>query len=144
MMGDVSESGATGPQNPADLAGQLRAAAERVMAGWTAAAGVPGSRPGQALVNPAMPATMTARQMEALLDDLAARRAQVQALSAQLGAFDEQLATLETNLRPFLEWTRTWAGVEGAMADFWRPLTGGSGTERRAAPAPHRPGSPPK
>jgi hypothetical protein len=129
-MGDMSESRASGPQNPADLAGQLRAAAERVMAGWTAAAGaaLPGSRPGPALVNPAMPATMTARQMEALLDDLAARRAQVQALSAQLRAFDEQLATLETNLRPFLEWTRSWAGVEGAMADFWRPLTGGSGT----------------
>jgi len=108
----------------------MRAAAERIVAGWTAAAGgsVPGSPAGPAFVLPTMPATMTARQMETLLDDLAARRAQVQALGAQLRAFDEQLATLETNLRPFLEWTRTWAGVEGAMADFWRPLTGGPGT----------------
>jgi hypothetical protein len=128
----VSEPGATGPKNPADLAAQWRAAAERVMASWTAAAGgsVPGlpkgTPPGAGFVLPTMPATMTARQMEAVLDDLAARRAQVQALSAQLQAFDEQLGTLETNLRPFLEWTRTWASVEGAMADFWRPLTGGS------------------
>jgi hypothetical protein len=112
----------------------MRAAAERIMSGWTAAAGasLPGRPPGPALVNPTMPATMTARQMEALLDDLAARRAQVQALGAQLRAFDEQLATLESNLRPFLEWTRTWAGVEGAMADFWRPLTGGTGTTGQA------------
>ncbi|WP_222264300.1 hypothetical protein [Modestobacter marinus] len=128
----MSEQGATGPRNPADLAAQMRAAAERMMAGWTAAAGgsVPGqppaTPPGPGFVMPTMPATMTGRQMEAVLDDLSARRAQVQALVAQLQAFDEQLATLETNLRPFLAWTRKWAGVESAMADFWRPLTGGS------------------
>ncbi len=132
----MSEQGATGPKNPADLAGQMRAAAERMMAAWTAAAGgsvpgapagsPPGSPPGPGFVLPTMPATMTGRQMEAVLDDLSARRAQVQALVAQLQGFDEQLATLETNLRPFLAWTRTWAGVENAMADFWRPLTGGT------------------
>ncbi|WP_369135181.1 hypothetical protein [Modestobacter sp. I12A-02662] len=134
----MSESG-TGPQNPADLAGQMRAAVERMMAGWTAAAGgslpgqppgqppgtPPGTPPGPGFVLPTMPATMSGRQMEAVLDDLSARRAQVQALITQLQGFDEQLATLETNLRPFLAWTRKWASVETAVADFWRPLTGG-------------------
>ena len=77
---------------------------------------------------PLMPATMSARQMETVLTDLAARRAQVQALVAQLQAFDDQLGSLEGNLRPLLEWTRTWAGMESAMGDFWRPLSGGAGT----------------
>lgn len=122
----MTEDEATGPRTPADLAGQLRAAADRIMAGWTAAAGSAATAaPGMPAL-PTMPATMSARQMESLLDDLTARRAQVQALKAQLEIFDEQLGSLEGNLRPMLEWTRTWANVETAIGDFWRPLSGGS------------------
>lgn len=98
----------TGAGDPAELARRLREAGEQVLRGWTGARPVP-------------PATLSARQLQAVLDDLAARRAQVQALQAQLGVFDEQLATLETGLAPLVEWTRTWADVEGAVADFWRP-----------------------
>jgi hypothetical protein len=102
----------TGPGDPAELSRRLREAAQKVMAGWTGAPPVP-------------PATLSARQLQVVLDDLAAKRAQVQALQAQLGVFDEQLATLETSLGPLVEWTRTWAGVESAMADLWRlPGTG--------------------
>jgi hypothetical protein len=121
----VSQEEPSAPRTPADLAGQLRAAADQIMAGWTKAAGsaVGGTAPVPGL--PTMPATMSVRQMEALLEDLAARRAQVQALKTQLEAFDDQLGSLETNLRPLLEWTRTWANVEGSIADFWRPLSGG-------------------
>jgi hypothetical protein len=122
----VTEGGSTAPRNPADLAAQLRAAADRIMAGWTSmagsAAGGTASQPGL----PTMPATMSARQMEAVLEDLAARRAQVQALKTQLEGFDDQLGTLEANLRPLLEWTRTWANVESTIGEFWRPLSGGS------------------
>lgn len=103
----------TGPGDPSELVKRLREATEKVMSGWTGARPVP-------------PATLSARQLQAVLDDLAARRAQVQALQAQLGLFDEQLATLETSLGPLLEWSRTWAGVEGAMTDLWRlPGSGG-------------------
>ena len=121
----MSEEEPASPRTPADLAGQLRAAADRIMAGWTSAAGsAAGATPsGPGL--PTMPATMSARQMEALLEDLAARRAQVQALKTQLEGFDDQLGSLEANLRPLLEWTRTWASVESSIADFWRPLSGG-------------------
>jgi hypothetical protein len=126
--------GPTGPPTPADLAGQLRATADRIMAGWTAAAGAGAgsggagtpSPPGMPAFPAPMPATMSARQLEALLEDLAARRAQVQALKTQLEGFDDQLGSLEANLRPLLEWTRTWANVESTVGEFWRPLSGGA------------------
>jgi hypothetical protein len=70
---------------------------------------------------PATPATMSARQLQAVVDDIAARRSQVQALVAQLTAFDEQLGALETSLRPLLQWLRTWSDLEGAVTDFWTP-----------------------
>ena len=72
-----------------------------------------------------MPATMSAGQLEALLEDLAARRAQVQALKTQLEGFDEQLGTLEASVRPFLEWLRTWADLEKTTGEFWRPPSAG-------------------
>jgi hypothetical protein len=70
---------------------------------------------------PPMPATMSARQVQAIVDDIAARRTQVQALVTQLEVFDEQLATLETSLQPLLQWLRTWSDLEGAVTDFWTP-----------------------
>jgi len=47
-------------------------------------------------------------QLEAMARDVAARREQVQALIAQLTAFDEQLAAFERTLGPMLEWSRGW------------------------------------
>src|SRR4029078_7367828 len=69
----------------------------------------------------ATPATMSARQLQAVVDDIAARRSQVQALVASLTAFDEQLGTLENSLRPLLQWLRTWSDMESAVTDFWTP-----------------------
>jgi hypothetical protein len=135
------------PTTPVDVAHALREAADRLMRGWTAVArppvpgepseravspggggsavGGPGSAGVPALPDPLVPpATSSAAQLQAVLDDLAARRAQVQALRAQLGLFDEQLAALETSLGPLLEWTRAWAGMERTMTDLWRPPPG--------------------
>lgn len=70
---------------------------------------------------PTTPTTMSAQQVQAVVDDIAARRSQVQALVTQLTAFDEQLGTLETSLRPVLQWLRTWSDLEGAVTDFWTP-----------------------
>jgi len=80
---------------------------------------IPGMPPMPGL--PATPATMSARQLQAVMDDIAARRAQVQALVTQLTTFDEQLGTLETSLRPLLQWLQTWSDLEGAVTDFWTP-----------------------
>lgn len=93
------------------------------MAGAGAGAGGTAAVPGL----PTMPATMSAKQMDTFLDDLAARRTQVQALVTQLQSFDEQLGTLEASVRPFVEWTRTWADLEKSMVSMWRPPSGASG-----------------
>jgi hypothetical protein len=113
--------------SPADFAGQLRAAADRIMASFSAAAGTPAAASTPLPGLPAMPATMSAQKMESFLEDLAARRAQVQALVTQLQAFDEQLGTLESSVRPFVEWTRAWADLEKTWGDFWRPPSGSPG-----------------
>jgi hypothetical protein len=84
---------------------------------------IPGMPPMPGL--PATPASMSARQLQAVVDDIAARRSQVQALVVQLNAFDEQLGTLEASLRPLLQWLRTWSDLEGAVTDFWTPRARG-------------------
>jgi len=131
----VTEEGPGPARNPADLAGQLHAMADRLMSGWTAAAGAAtgsaGKRPAMPAVPqmpsmPPMPATLSAQQLQAVLDDLAARRAQVQALRGHLETFDEQLGALESNLRPLAEWTKTWADLEKSVGDFWRMPGSGS------------------
>ncbi len=108
-------------RSPDDLARALREAADRVMSGWTAAAG--SMRPPVLPDLSGSPPTASPRQVEAVLDDLAARRAQVRALQAQLVGFDEQLGALEASLRPLLEWTRTWSELERALGGFWSPTT---------------------
>ena len=97
--------------------------------GWRGSGGPRSAMPGLPAIPgmppmagiPATPATMSARQLQAVVDDIAARRSQVQALVASLTLFDEQLGTLETSLKPLLQWLRTWSDLEGAVADFWTP-----------------------
>lgn len=62
-------------------------------------------------------------QLEAMARDVAARREQVQALVAQLTAFDEQLAAFERTLVPMLEFSRGWARLVAAAdpLGFTRP-----------------------
>ena len=59
-------------------------------------------------------------QLEDVVRDLRARRAQTQAVRAQLEAFDEQLASLEATLEPLLEWARGWTEMQQAFLDPWR------------------------
>jgi hypothetical protein len=94
----------TGPLDPAHAMAELRAAAQRL---W---AGLPGPPP-------VLPATLSARQLQALLQDLTARREQIATLREQLGTFDEQLAGLQTALTPLLEWAKIWSGVERSMTE---------------------------
>ena len=146
--GAAGTGGAAGvaARSMTQLAQQMREMADRMLsgglAGWpvTSASTQPGApaaaqpdpeRPSPGLPAipgmppipgmPGTPAGMSARQLQAIVDDIAARRSQVRALVAQLNAFDEQLGTLEASLRPLLPWLRTWADLEGAVTDFWTP-----------------------
>jgi hypothetical protein len=59
-------------------------------------------------------------QLEDVVRDIRARRAQTQAVRTQLEAFDEQLASLEATLEPLLEWARGWTDLQQAFLDPWR------------------------
>ncbi|MHA6794463.1 hypothetical protein ACVGVM_13280 [Pseudonocardia bannensis] len=112
-----------GSGDPAQFAAQLAQLADRLRSGgipgWPAAAGGTGRTPPMPPLTP--PWTVSATQLQALLDDIAARRAQLQTLRTQLAAFDEQLGALEANLVPLRDWSRTWADLEKTMIDLWRP-----------------------
>jgi hypothetical protein len=119
-----------GPADPAAVfAQQLRDAADRLPAGWPMLPGAAGSArqagdpEGARPELPLPPATLTARHLQAVLNDIESRRAQVQALRTSLGTFEEQLGALEATLRPLLEWTRAWADLEGGASGVW-PLPG--------------------
>jgi hypothetical protein len=43
----------------------------------------------------------------------------MQALTAQLTAFDAQLAAFEESLRPMLEWSSAWAELEQSTLRLW-------------------------
>ena len=60
-------------------------------------------------------------------------------MTAQLQAFDEQLAVFERILEPLVEWSSTWARLEESVADLVRrpgdppaPDDGTAGTTPRA------------
>jgi hypothetical protein len=116
-----SAAGSGAPANGDKDTGAAGAPAPRAAAGsgMPGLPAIPGMPPIPGL--PGTPATMSARQLQAVVDDIAARRAQVQALIANLTVFDEQLGALETSLRPLLQWLRTWSEMETAVTDFWTP-----------------------
>jgi hypothetical protein len=59
-----------------------------------------------------LPGALSAAQLTAVADSIAAQRRGVEALKAQLSSFDEQLKALEQILGPLAEWSRTWAEFE--------------------------------
>jgi len=115
----ITPATSTGSGGTGGAAGSAKAAPGRSGSGPAGLPAIPGMPPMPGLS--ATPATMSARQLQAVVDDIAARRSQVQALVTQLNTFDEQLAALETSLKPLLQWLRTWSELEGAVTDFWAP-----------------------
>jgi len=59
-----------------------------------------------------LPGALSAAQMAAITDSIAAQRRSIAALQAQLSSFDEQLAALETMLGPLAQWSKSWADLE--------------------------------
>lgn len=83
--------------------------------------GSPSPTPGEV----ALPGAFSAAQMTSIADSIAAQRHSIEALKAQLSAYDEQLALLEQALGPFTEWSKTWADFEQQLLNMGpRPEAG--------------------
>ncbi|MGY1706058.1 hypothetical protein ACI79C_15945 [Geodermatophilus sp. SYSU D00697] len=93
---------------------QLRAFTDR--ARGLAAGAVPFSLPRL----PSPPGALSAAQLKAIDKAVRGQRQQIQAMTAQLQAFDEQLAVFERILEPLVEWSATWARLEESVADLVR------------------------
>jgi hypothetical protein len=72
-----------------------------------------------------LPGAFSVAQMTSIADSIAAQRYSIETLTAQLSAYDEQLALLEQALGPFMEWSKTWADFEQQLLNMGRkPETG--------------------
>lgn len=110
------------PRLVQEYIGQLRATTEK-MAELTR----PGGRLPAGLGAVALPGALSAAQMTSIADGIAAQRRSIEALKAQLSAYDEQLRVLEQILGPLAEWSRAWADLERrlwTMAGFSPPASG--------------------
>lgn len=59
-----------------------------------------------------LPGALSAAQLKSVAESVAAQRRSIEALQAQLSAFDGQLAVLEQILSPLAQWSSTWAELE--------------------------------
>ena len=83
---------------------------------------------------PSPPGVLSAAQLGAIASAVRGQRRQIEAMSAQLQAFDEQLAVFERLLDPLVEWSGTWARLEESMAEFVRGPGGAARSDPPAAP----------
>lgn len=65
-----------------------------------------------------LPGALSAAQLTSITSSIAAQRRSIQALQAQLSAFDEQLAVLERILGPLTAWSGTWADLEKRLLNL--------------------------
>ncbi|WNV73794.1 hypothetical protein [Geodermatophilus sp. DSM 44513] len=100
-----------------DFVGQLRAFSDRARG---LAAGAAGAVPVSLPRLPSPPGAMSAAQLRAIDRAVRSQRQQIAAMTAQLQAFDEQLAVFERILDPLVEWSATWARLEESVADLVR------------------------
>jgi hypothetical protein len=73
------------------------------------------------------PGGLSAAQLKSISSTVAAQRRSIEALKAQLTAFDEQLAVLERILGPLADWSRTWAELEDRLMNVHLGHTGSEG-----------------
>ena len=60
-------------------------------------------------------------ELDILLQELHAKRLSVQALQAELSAFDHQLEVLEKSLAPMESWTNQWSRLRESLSETLHP-----------------------
>jgi hypothetical protein len=129
-MTEQEPAGGRVPRSIEEFVTQLRGFTDR--ARGLAAGAVPGGLSLPRLPSP--PGAMSAAQLRAIDSAVKGQRRQIQGMVAQLQAFDEQLAVFERLLDPLVEWSATWARLEGAVADFVRVPGAGTSPDGETAP----------
>jgi len=71
----------------------------------------------QQLIDQAPPITA---ELDILIQEVHAKRLTVQALQAELSAFDHQLEVLEKSMAPMKTWTRQWSRLRQSLSDTLR------------------------
>ncbi|MGH3153475.1 MAG: hypothetical protein ACRDOB_22460 [Streptosporangiaceae bacterium] len=118
---ETTSSGAV-PGLVSDFLTQLRASTERL----ESLVGLRGRLPAPPSGMP-LPGALSAAQLTSIHDAIVAQRRSIEALQAQLSAFDEQLAVMEQMLGPLAEWSKNWAEMEQRLLNLGRwPTSGGS------------------
>jgi hypothetical protein len=67
-----------------------------------------------------LPGALSAKELKSIATNVSAQRRSIQALQAQLTAFEEQLEVLEGILGPLAEWSSRWAELEDLMMQMGR------------------------
>jgi LmbE family N-acetylglucosaminyl deacetylase len=107
--------GSSIPKPVHDLVAQLHGLTDR-LAGLTGLSGIVDSLPGaSALPSLPRPASLSAAQLKAITGTVAAQRRSIEAMQAQLQAFNEQLAVMEKILDPLTEWANLWTDLEESV-----------------------------
>jgi hypothetical protein len=73
-----------------------------------------------------MPGALSAKELNSIATNVKAQRQSIQALQAQLTAFDQQLEVLQGILGPLAEWSGHWAELEELMMNMGRPPKSGA------------------
>jgi hypothetical protein len=113
-----TQTSADTPRLVHDLIAQFRGVTEKLadMTGLTALTESLPNLP--TLPSLPRPAALSAAQLKAVTSTVAAQRRSIQAMQAQLKAFDEQLTVMETILEPLTDWTNTLAHLEKSVMDL--------------------------
>jgi hypothetical protein len=132
MTDDGQHPGDGVPHAVDHLVAQLSGVTEKLVS-LTGLGGLASSLPGlpglptlPSLPSLPRPAALSEAQLKAVTSTVAAQRRAIEAMTAQLRAFDDQLAVMEDILEPLTEWVTVWADLE-----------------RSATGTAHRPGPPP-
>jgi len=127
-------------RTPGALAGLVEEYFARLRAVTEGLQGLAGSHPQRqrAAGGLPLPGALSAAQLAAITDSIAAQRRSIEALKTQLSMFDEQLAALEQILGPLAQWGSMWAELEQRLLNLPRPP--GSGGPARSLPGAAIPG----
>jgi len=110
-----SQAGGTIPRSVSDLVTQLRGVTDKLV-GLTGITGLADSLPSKRAIP--RPAALSAAQLQAVAGTVTAQRRSIEAMQAQLRAFDQQLAVVEEIIGPLAEWTTTLAHLEKTVMDL--------------------------